>query len=246
MKADIFVAIPSTDLWRADFGMCLMGMVMDFLGGPKLEGVESPRLVVDKREGSLLPANRHKLVRMAQKQGCSHILFIDTDQTFPSTTLRELWGWHKDVVACNIATKREPSNPTARLKSRDSKGRVLYTLPGDLGLHPVWRVGCGVMMVDLGVFGRMNPPWFTVKYKGGVDDYQGEDWGFCECLELHGIPIYVDQGLSWRVKHQGKRDFGHDGVELPLDDPTWKKIKELAKRGKAHESQQRDIEEVAV
>ncbi|MBW2081588.1 MAG: hypothetical protein JRI39_00540 [Deltaproteobacteria bacterium] len=227
-RADVMIGIPSYGMWDAEFGMCLLGLVMDFLGGP-VKGFEGQSLFVWKREGTILPALRHALVRKAQERECTHLLFLDSDQTFPPYALRRLLEWHKPVVACNVATKAEESYPTARQKSgRDPKGRVVYTFPDYAGLEQVWRVGTGVMLVDMDVFAQVEPPWFNLKFRGGVDDYQGEDWTFCEKLEMHGIPIYVDHGLSWEVGHRGPRTYKLLDVRLPeISDKAWEKLKEL-------------------
>lgn len=226
-RADVLLGIPSYGLWAGDFGMCLVALVADFLS-KKVEEYDSQSIRVWKKEGSILPSIRHGLVREAQKQKCTHLLFLDTDQLFPPDLLRRLLRWKKEVVACNIATKAEKSYPTARQKGKGPKGEVLYTYPGDVGLKQVWRIGCGVMLLDLSIFGRMTPPWFSVKYKLGVDDYQGEDWGLCEKLEQNGIPIYIDQELSWEIGHQGKKDYRMDEVQLPeISEKGWEELKRI-------------------
>ncbi len=150
--------------------------------------------------GSILPQLRHRMVRRAQSVGATHILFIDSDQSFPPTTLRRLLSHRLPVVACNVATKTVVPSPlpTARHKGPGS-GHLVH--PKGTGVERVWRVGCGIMMVEMSVFDRVPPPWFEVRYIPEIDDFEGEDWYFCRRLEEHGI------GVSEEVGHWGEFEF---------------------------------------
>lgn len=215
MQLKVVVGIPSGEYWKSDFGMCMLNLMMDF-SMQRIEGYEQQRVTVVKSEGSILPQLRGNIVKNSLKKGATHVLFIDTDQTFPADTLRRLLYWQKPVVACNVATKKFPSSPTARLKSvHDDKGEILYTTPESHGLEEVWRIGCGVMLLDLEKLRHIPLPWFGITWRPNVEDYQGEDWFFCEVLEKNKIPIYIDHDLSWQIGHVGKMEYKHDLVPVP-------------------------------
>jgi hypothetical protein len=177
-------------------------------------GASDQSLVIIKKRGSILPQMRHQLLRQAVNSQTTHLLFLDTDQTFPSNTLHRLLQWRKPIVACNVAVKKVPSCPTARGFER----QPVYTLAGATGLKKVWRVGCGVMLIETDAIRSIPPPWFLDKWVSenpdypDAEDYQGEDWGFCEVLEANRIPIYIDQGLSWEIGHIGEKVFTHSDV----------------------------------
>lgn len=228
-RADVMVCIPSTDVWKSDFGMALLGLAMDF--SRKIEGYDWQYLRFFKKEGSLLPSMRHKMVRRAIAKGCTHVLFLDSDQWFPPETLRQLLKHGKDFVACNVATKRDPAAPTARDKlPGNPKGKLVYTLPGMKGLRQVWRIGFGVALVSTFIFTKLPLPWFPIDWKQDRDDFQGEDWGFCAQMEKIHCPLFIDQDLSWEIGHIGKKIYKHEDVELPPEfvDVVLPKLKEAA------------------
>lgn len=216
MKLDVLVAIPSRDTWNSDFGMCLVQLVADF--SRKYEGFDEQRIRVQKKEGSILSNQREGLAQAALEFGCTHLLFLDTDQTFPPTTLRQLVAWDKPIVACNVAIKTFPTAPTARLFSKqDAKGGVLFTWSDSVGLAPVWRIGTGVMLVETRVFRKIPEPWFPQRWMEETKTFQGEDWCFCEKAEAYGFHPMIDQGLSWQIGHVGKLEFKHDLIPDPQD-----------------------------
>jgi hypothetical protein len=216
MNLDIMVCIPSTWIWPADFGICLAGLVGNFAG--RIPPYTDQNLRILKKEGSILLNMREQMIRQARDAGCTHVLFIDSDQTFPPNTLRRLLQWQKPVVACNVAIKRFPSTPTARLKDPvNDKGRILYTDDKSRGLVEVWRVGTGIMLLDLSVFDGLPEPWFNMRWRPEANEFQGEDWCLCELLESRGVPIYVDQGLSWEIGHIGKLEYVHSMTQAPVE-----------------------------
>lgn len=210
----VFLAIPSMGIWDDEFGMSLLAAVLTFVkSGAGL-------LLLDKKRGSLLPRMRHQFVRTAQKRKATHLLFIDTDQTFPPITIGRLLSHGKPVVACNVATKHFPAATSARNLGENSYGQLVHTLASSKGLEKVWRVGTGIMMIEMSVFEKIPPPWFPVTYQPHRDDYQGEDWGFCQQCEEHGIDILIDQDLSKDVGHRGMIEYTLDLVPPPIVMPA--------------------------
>ncbi len=141
-------------------------------------------------------------------EGFSHLLFLDCDQTFPSSTMRRLLVHKKPVVAANVATKGFPTKPTAR-----RVGDLVYTTENSKGLEQVDRVGTGIMMIDLSIMSSIPKPWFSASSVAEDGEQYGEDWWFCQQLEKSGIPIYIDHDLSWEVGHLGEFEYCHRHVE---------------------------------
>lgn len=210
----LVIGIPSTQEWCADFGMSLAFLVARL--SQQIPGFASQQYRIHNKRGSILARSRQKLVEEAIKGDATHLLFIDSDQTFPSDLVHRLLAHKKQVVGCNIATKMIPSTPTARLKDGTVFGKPLYTEADDTDLVKVWRLGTGIMMLDLNLFKRkgMEAPWFDQHWVEEIHDYMGEDWGFCEKLEAAGVSIYVDQDLSREIGHVGKLEYTHDLVEI--------------------------------
>ena len=205
------VGVPSGNFWYADFAVDLISLVSNFTK-VKVPGYASQELRVVNVKSSILPKNRLELVRAAQAAKATHLLFIDTDHTFPITTVHQLASLHKMVVAANCVTKCIPAQPTGRRKAEDLQGEIVYTDMDDNSLEQVWRIGTGIMLIDMRVFEKIGNSVWEMKYLPHADTYQGEDWTFCEACEKAGIDLFVDHNLSWHVGHVGNYEFKHDVV----------------------------------
>jgi hypothetical protein len=196
-----------------------MVQLVAYLSRP-VGGYDDQGYAVHCSRGSVLSNQRQDLLNMAMKTECSHLLFLDADMTFPKDLVHRLVAHGKDVVACNCPTKAFPSYPTAKLKSRpgDVAGRDLYS-NGRSGLQKVWRIGTGVMLIDLRIF-RDNkklrrPAWFDITWVPQLGKYMGEDWSFCRRLEHAGVDIWIDHDLSLEIGHVGLLEWTHDYIEVP-------------------------------
>lgn len=205
-KPIVVIGIPSHGHWSAHFGMSLLKACMYTL-------TKAPvALKIINKRGSILPALREGIVLDAIKMKADHLIFLDCDQTFPADAFVRLLAHKKSVVACNIVTKAIPANPTARRKIKGNDyGEPVYTDQISSGLEKVWRVGCGIMLLDVKTLARLTTPRFAFVYKYD-DQYLGEDWYLCEKLEAAGVSIYVDHDLSKQVGHVGDFEFVHDYV----------------------------------
>jgi hypothetical protein len=178
-----------------------------------IPGYGRTKLKIINKRTSLLPKSRQELVEEARKKQCSYGLFIDTDQTFASDLLHRLMAWKKPVVACNVATKSLPASPTARNRNPNYfGGDMVYTDPESSGLQQVWRIGTGVMLLDLSIFDKIEKPWFPVRWQEKDNEWVGEDWNFCEILEAAGVPIFIDHDASQDVGHIGQLIYDHSLV----------------------------------
>jgi hypothetical protein len=207
------ISIPSTIQWFARFGMDLLEMYADTLSN-ETPGVYVERLAVKNNVGSILCNQRAWMLEAAIEAKFSHVLFVDADQTFPPSTLRRLLAWRKQVVAANVATKQIPSFPTAR-KLVDGKPVPVFTKEDSSGLEQVWRVGTGIMLIDLSVLDKVEQPWFLSSSDPAVHRH-GEDWWFVGQLEKAGVPVYIDHGVSRQVGHLGLMEYHHGHVPQEL------------------------------
>lgn len=206
----VFIGIPSTDNWKADFGMSLAGL-MAAAAKPLKGGGFIGRLQLWNTKGSILSRSRHTLVKKAIELECSHILFLDSDMTFPSWALHQLLSHNKAVVGANCAVKALPSNPTARRATPDGIGEGIDSR-GKAGLERVWRLGTGVLLMKTSVFADLPQPWFPIVWNEKTQDYTGEDWAMCNGLDAAGIPIWVDHTLSQHIGHVGSYTYTHEDV----------------------------------
>ena len=213
MDLRIAVVVPSGPTWVADFATSLISMIGYFTNTP-VKGYRTESIRVLNIKGSVLPTSRLNGLKAAKAIDASHLLFVDSDHTFPPDMLHQLLHWHKDVVAVNCVTKSLPATTTARtFNPKNTQGDIIYSDPEKKGLlDRVWRVGTGVMLLSKKAYMQIPHDSFAMTYKPDADTYQGEDWTMCEALDNAGVPIYVDHGLSRQVGHVGNFNFNHDYV----------------------------------
>lgn len=204
----VLIAVPSPGIWHADFGMSLCYLLTAFTTY-QVGNAERQSAQVLHTQGSILPRMRREALRQATKAGVDYLLFLDSDHTFPRNLLHRLLLSGKDVIGCNCATKAMPSAPTARRKSEETYGALVFSY-NRTGLEKVWRLGTGVLLLSRKAFTALGPEVFEMRYKPEVDDYQGEDWTMAECLEKAGFDIWVDHDLSNEVGHVGYFNYRHD------------------------------------
>jgi hypothetical protein len=211
-KLKLVIAVPSRDEWLAKFGMSLLFMVQQL--NNQIPGFAEQQAVVLNKRGSILAQMRQKIIEQALAMQATHVLFVDSDQTFPADLVHRLLQHNVPVVACNVATKTIPSSPTARAKGDTPAGVPVPTLETSTGLQKVWRIGTGVMLIDLRIFKRpgMEAPWFSQRWDETIGEYVGEDWAFCEKLESAGVHIYIDHDVSKEIGHVGTMEYDHSLV----------------------------------
>ena len=217
-KFHCVVGIPSGASWNAQFGVDLVNLVASFTAKRVGLAKEQSLRVVNVRS-SLLPKNRLDIVKAAKQLKATHLLFIDSDQTFPRDLVHKLARHEKMIVAANVATKTIPAQPTARGKCEDPKGVPVYTDQGSTGLEKVWRIGTGIMLINMKVFDKIPSDVWAMKYLPHADTYQGEDWTFCEACEEAGIPLYIDHDVSQEIGHVGNYEFTHGVVGVLASPP---------------------------
>jgi len=211
----VAVIVPSGTSWVADFATSLISMMGYFMNN-RVPGYTSHQFRVINIKGSILPTSRLNGLKAAKAIEATHLLYIDSDHTFPPDTLNQLLKWKKDCVAANCVTKSIPSMTTARsFNPEDKQGTPVFSDPQgptDNPLQKVWRVGTGVMLLSARAYNQIPHSAFAMTYKPDSDVYQGEDWSLCEALESFGCPIYVDHRLSRQIGHVGMFNFTHDYV----------------------------------
>lgn len=209
------ICIPNMGMAHMDFVISLTQMCV-FIGSKLFEqGQDRTVTVMDKRT-SMLSRSRQECLEDALNQQCTHALFLDTDQSFPADTAHRLLEWKKPVVGCNIALKTMPSFPTARLRGATPFG-VPLTSVGKEGIEKVWRVGAGIMMIDLSILKAIPKPWFECRYSDKNQQFVGEDWYFCQKVEEAGHEIFTDHSLSVQVGHVGTFVFNHGNIPVADD-----------------------------
>ena len=210
----VLIMIPALDKVEADFALSLAGMCSQ-LAFP-MKGCPPFSAALKRVRNSNIAASREYAATKALEGNFTHMLFVDSDQTFPEWTLHKLLSDRKSIVAANVSTKVVGNAcPTARAYDPENRaGRLIYTTTKSSGLEQVWRIGTGIMLLETNLFRRIPQPWFEIRWNDKTKNYVGEDWGFCEKVEALGVPIFIDHDVSRLTGHVGSVVFHHGHVKL--------------------------------
>jgi len=120
----VAICFPSADMVHADFALALAGLCN---AAPPLE---TP---IVNNKSSIVAAARNDGVRRARELGCDHILFLDTDMTFPRTTLHRLLVHREAIVGATYVKRVAPfallgsaleAHPTADARGLTEMSRI--------------------------------------------------------------------------------------------------------------------------
>lgn len=152
---------------------------------------------------SVIPDNRHRMIKSALQWGATHILFIDDDMRWPPEALKVLIkNKHLPIIGANCIKRKYPIEYMAvdfddnEVVSTDKTGyqEVLYT-------------GNAFVMIQAEVFKKIPPPWFSFPYLPEHDAYGTEDYYFYRKALEHGFPVIINHDISQLINHIGIREF---------------------------------------
>ena len=165
--------------------------------------------------GTLLQNQREHLVNAAKSWEATHILWLDSDMSFPFYTAYKLLDHNQPIVAGNYVTRQMPYKTVAYPKEGNWNEFVTHTNEQPIlkQLTEVECMGMGCMLVNMQVYHTLTKPYFEIKYQPESDDYLGEDINFCRMARNRGFKIMVDDIISRQLSHLGQFAFGHDLVK---------------------------------
>lgn len=160
------------------------------------------------QEGSLVPWAREDIFKIALDQGCSHLLFCDTDMKFPSHTIRQMLELKKDIIGTWSFKRKLPQEPTVHVREESPDNYIWRNaLPEERPTDPFCKmagrliaVGTGLMLIDLGKLASLEVPRFRADYGG-----PGEDLYFCNTAIKAGFEVWCDPRIP--VKHIGDYEY---------------------------------------
>ena len=166
--------------------------------------------------GTLVCNQREALVDAARSWAATHILWLDSDMSFPFYTAYKLLDHAQPIVGANYVTRALPYKTVAyKTLGGDWTDYLTHTKDQPLTkeLIEVEGMGMGCMLTDITVFDSQPAPWFEIKWQADSKDYLGEDINFCTRAKAGGYKIWVDDILSRQISHLGTFAFGHDLVQ---------------------------------
>lgn len=227
----LMICIPSGNTWEGLTGKCIAEAMAQFQATkfrtPDGEEIDK-EIALTNITGSHLPDQRHKCVFAALEADATHMVFVDSDVTFPADAFVRMILHKLPVVAANFPRHQIPTTTTAYVDTTDNIAKGDDRLPepaqdyvGPLfspedasGLIEVQSVGTGLMMIAMPVFDIIATPWFCFEPQPPNGMRQiGEDVFFCRQCRKKDIPIIVDQDLSKNCGHLGQIEFSHSFVD---------------------------------
>jgi hypothetical protein len=192
MTADrprVAIAVPSGDMVHADFALALAGLC---------HSSDALELVILSNKSSIVAEARNTGVAMAQAAGVEHLLFVDSDMTFPRDALHRLLAHRLEVVGATYAKRVPPYQ---------ALGTALQPQPADAapGLIEMARLPTGCLLIRMDVFDRLSTPYFHFGIEGTGRHIIGEDYVFCDRVRDAGLRIWCDAALSRELGHIGQQ-----------------------------------------
>jgi len=148
----------------------------------------------------VLADSRNKSAQEAMDIGCSHLMFIDSDVSFPQEGILTLASRDKPVIGANYNMRtREGST----VKIADGKGGFLQVTGEQIPQVPflAGAIATGFMLIQTDVFRKIPKPWFVFEYEPEGDFTRGEDVYFCKKARENDIEVWCDPTV--KVGHIG-------------------------------------------
>jgi hypothetical protein len=170
-----------TDHVPADFALSLAQLIGK---------IAVPYIIISPR-GSIIPDARNAIADAAVENGCSHVLFLDSDMTVPVTTIMRLLGHTKPIVGAYGVKRKLPI---------ERCGKPLEEWKPS-GLIEMEVMGMAVTLISTEVFKRLSKPYFSWDYENGKS--VSEDVYFCRKARNAGLKLWCDVDLSKEIGHVG-------------------------------------------
>lgn len=162
---------------------------------------------------------RNKIVETAKERGATHLMFIDSDMSFPSDGINRLMEHNLDVVGGLYYRRQPPHYPTI---SQIKDGLPIIPKEGDYPLDKlfkVWGIATGFLLIKMSVFEKIKPPYFFFEKMGERE--LGEDYYFCKKVIDAGMEIFCDPTIE--LGHVGEYVYDRKDYEVYQDAHTEEK-----------------------
>lgn len=195
----VSIVVPTRDTVHSGFAFSLTQLIKT----SENAGIET---FLFFNSGSVLLSQRENLTKMSLEVESDYILWLDSDMTFPSTTLLRLLSHNKNIVGCNYKKRSNPQTPVAYKKIGDWDSWL--PLEEKENLVEVEGVGMGCILIKTNLFKKIEKPYFEFTYDKKTDDWLGEDFNLFKKFRNIGENIYIDTHLSMDIGHLGLYKFG--------------------------------------
>jgi hypothetical protein len=192
----IALCVPAHDMVHLGFAKSLANLTAHLAS----QGIEH---VPCYGQGTVIPNVRLDIAKYALNSDAEYLMWLDSDMHFPRTTVNRLLEHNKEIVAATYSTRLKPQRSVAFTDRSDYDKR----LTAKTGVHRVFAVGMGCMLVHRDVFKTLPQPWFQHIWNEDTLDFSGEDIYFCKLAGDYGYTVNIDVDLSNEVAHYGTKAF---------------------------------------
>lgn len=149
-------------------------------------------------------ALRDSAVCLAQREGFSHLLFLDADMVWPTDVLSRMLAHHDQGIVGGLYVMRHPPFAPVALKdgvAPDGSDVLRYQHAGEAltetTLIDVDVLGMGCTLIPMDVFDKIGPrPWFEYANDESGWPTVTEDVPFCQKAQRAGVSIKLDPTIS--------------------------------------------------
>lgn len=164
---------------------------------------------------------RNEIVWQAVDKGATHVMMIDSDMVFPPHAVDHLVEQDKDIIGGMYFGRMHPKTMAFHRKGKE----VTNVDPSkESGIFEVDFLGTGFMLININVFKKLMPPFFTFTYH--PEDYglpktnmlqpKGEDIFFCLTAKKAGFKIWLD--TTFELGHVGSHIYRKHDWEVYQND----------------------------
>ena len=201
----VALAFPITDeKVSVDFMKSLLGMDLSTVSEmlfPEHRPSEGYRDIADVRTN---------MVRQALQNGCTDVIFMDTDQTYAPDTVTKLMAISSFIVGAPVHRRWKPFDVVLRRGTLESYTLVPKEEAYSGDVIKVDATGTGCLRIDTAVFRALGGNPFIIG-RGSRGQTIGEDIGFCSRARTAGFEILIDTSIQ--VGHNRTftidRNFSH-------------------------------------
>lgn len=204
LSNQVVICVPTNGTVHAKFTYCLVQAIQF----TERKGIP---VRLDMDAGTVLSNQRQVLLTTAvDTHNADHIMWLDSDMTFPEDVIVRLLEHRKRVVCATYSKRVPPFHPTAFI----SIDPVEPVNTEGYGLVNVRYTGFGCVLMKANVIDDMPSPHFPLKWHAPSSTWHGEDMGFYDLLDHNDIKIFCDLDLSREIGHLGQREFLVNQVNL--------------------------------
>ena len=197
LSEQVVICIPTNGMMHSLSAFCLTNAI-------RFTEKQGIPVVLEMDAGTVLSNQRQVLLDSAiNTHQADHVMWFDSDMTFPEDVIVRLLEHNKNVVCATYSKRVEPFHATAFYNINPVE-------PVDVaghGLAEIKYTGMGCVLMKASIINEIPSPHFPLKWHAPSSSWHGEDMGFCEVLLQNNVKIFCDLDLSREIGHLGTQEF---------------------------------------